>query len=418
MGGWLRGLGALLLLLLLTLFPQGGPAAPIPKHTYKNVEQLQISVRPTATVQISAMTSERLQEQKTKEEKTLRDLVALLQDVAKNIPTEEPSPPVTVDTVWKKLKSTNGGVPTMVSQTPSLTNEITVAFLKPISYASQSVILPSDTTATEKTMPEDHQSVTSYTDFPTKPLASDTNTAVKTKPFDQLTNGALSSLVESLKNVKKLHETLHKSMDKLRQESNNEKNPEEHLGKPVGADILDMIDMLFKTIGHAPSAVKNDPAFHKLIEKAESFLKDALEMTGEAEKKIMQSKEKEQEKKLELETNPTQSTILLVSQETTQVTSPSESIEKKAETQNKMRKLKSLLNLLSAFSPHHLSEVDKNSLPKKAAEDITERAMTVLNAIKNIFCGSPGRRTKKMLKRLLKEDMERDWKAKKEKRIS
>ncbi|KAJ7311187.1 hypothetical protein JRQ81_006797 [Phrynocephalus forsythii] len=170
---------------------------------------------------------------KTKE-KILRDLVAPLQDVAKNIPTEEPSPSVTVDTMWKKLKlklkSKNGGVPTVVSQTPSLTNEIITAFWKPRSDASKSVILPSDTTAIEKTTPEDHQSETSasvvYTDFPAlqKQLPSDTTTAVKTKSFDQLTNGALSILVEYLKNVKKSCEMLHRSMN-----------------KPVGADVLDMI---------------------------------------------------------------------------------------------------------------------------------------------------------------------------------
>ncbi|KAJ7311362.1 hypothetical protein JRQ81_006980 [Phrynocephalus forsythii] len=316
---------------------------------YENVEQLQISEEGT----------ESLQEQKTKEEKTLQELVGVLQDIVKNSPTEEPSAPVTVDTMWKKLKSTNGGGQTEASQATDLPNEITTEFLKSRSDASASVILHSDTTATEKTMPEDNQSETSasivYTDFPIKPLASDTTTAVKTKSFDQIINGALSSLVESLKSVKKLHETLHKSMNKLHQKINNEKNPEEHLGKPVGGDMLDMIDMQIKTI-------KNDPAFHNYIEKTESFLKDALEKTGEAEKKLMKSKEKEQEKKVELETNPSQSNIRPVSEGTIRATLPAESIEKKAEQQKEMEKIKSLVYELYGFTPQ-LSADDKNSPP-------------------------------------------------------
>ncbi|KAJ7311201.1 hypothetical protein JRQ81_006812 [Phrynocephalus forsythii] len=318
MGGWLQelvGLGALLLL-LLALFPQGGTTAP-----------------------------------KTKEEKTLQDLVGVLQEMVKYIPTEEPSQSVTVDTVWKKLKSTNGGGQTEASQATDLPNEITREFLKSRSDASASVILHSDTIAIEKTTPEDHQSETSasvlYTDFSTlqKPLASDTTTAVKTKSFDQLTNGALSSLVESLKNVEKSHDTLHKSMNKLQQESNNEKNPEEHLYKPVGGDIIDMIDMLIKTIKNTPNAVKNHPAFH--IEKAESFLKDSLEMTGEAEKQLMQSKEKKQEK---VESLPI-AVIQPVLEGTIRATIPSESQEKKAEEQKEMKKIKSLVYELYGVSP-------------------------------------------------------------------
>lgn len=382
----------------------------------------------------------------------MNDLVGLLQDMVKNIPTEqtqprlptelatvmesniESSPSVTVDTVWVNLKSKNGGMQTEASQTAALTNETTTpttAFWKLRSDASASVILHSDITASEKTTPEKLQSETSasvvYPNNTTseKPLASvsflienDTTTVGKSKTFDQLTNGALSSLVESLKNVKKLHGTLHTSTNKLQQES-NEKILEVHLHKPVGADILDLIDVLIKTIRNAPSTVKNDPALHNYIEKAESFLKDALELAGEAEKKLLQAKEQEQDKKVELETKPSPLTTLPVSDMTIKLTSsPSDSLAKKVEnTQMEMGKLKAFINLLYGFSPH-LTTYAENSPNKKAAEDIVDRAMTVLSAIKSIFCGNPGGRSKQMLKQLLKEDMELVRQAMKEKRIS
>nr|XP_020663814.1 uncharacterized protein LOC110086903 isoform X2 [Pogona vitticeps] len=413
------------------------------QDTYENVKQLQVSVLPTATVQISPEETDNLQDQKTKEEeKTLNDLVGLLQDMVKNIPTEqtqsqlptelatimesnvEPSPSVTADTDLMNLKSKNNGMQTEGSQTVALTNGITTpttAFWKPRSDASASIILQSAITASEKTTPENLRSETSasvlYSDTTTseKPLVSVSflleNTTTGGKSFDQLTNGALSSLVESLKNVQKLHETLHTSTDNPQQKNNKEKNLDINLHKPIGADILDLIDALIKTIKNAPSAVKNDPALHNYIEKAESFLKDALELAGEAEKKLRQAKEQGQVKKVELKINPSPSATLLVSE----VTSSPPLAKKVEDIQMEMGKLKAFINLLYGFSPH-FARYAENSPNKKVVEDIADRAMAVLNAIKSIFCGNPDGRSKQILKQLLKEDMELVKQAMKEKK--
>ncbi|XP_062998423.1 uncharacterized protein LOC134409568 [Elgaria multicarinata webbii] len=406
-------------------------------------------MQPTAVVHISSesMDNSKAQEPaesieiesaKEEEEKTLNDLVGLLQDMVKNIPTKqaeappltegptimisniEPSPSETADTVWVNMKPKADEMKIEPLETVVLTETAptTTAFWKLRNDASASVILHSDTTTSEKASLEDLQSETtasvlfSDSTTPEKTLVSvsllmetDTTTG-KSKSFDELTNGALASLVESLKNVKKLHVTLHKISNKPQDVHIHEKTPEAH--QPAGADILELIDTLILTIKNAPSPVKEDPALHKYIEKAESFLKNALELAAAAEKKLVQEK---QENKLELEIRPSPRpsppVTLPVSEVTIQlIPSSTEPLAKKAEdAQVEMGKLKAFINLLYGFSPH-LTSYAQNSPSQKIAEDIVERALAVLDAIKSIFCGNPEGRSKQMLKQLLKEDME------------
>ncbi|XP_061451721.1 FK506-binding protein 5-like [Rhineura floridana] len=604
-----------LLLCALLGFLLPGPPAESVHHTYENFKLMQIAVHPTMTVQISSEGPGNLKAQEApssieveatnEEEKTLNNLVGLLQDMVKNIPTEqaqtpqpteqarimvsniEPSPSETVDTVWVNMKPKMDGIePSQtVAMTRTVTPTTTTAFWKLRSDSSASVVLHTDKAISEKNTPENLEIETSasivlFSDktTPEKSLVSvsllmETDTTKqKAKTFDQLTNGALASLVESLKNVKKLHVTLHNGSNTPQQERNDEKAVEPHQQKPVSADILDLIDTLIKTVKNAPSSVKEDPALHIYIEKAESYLKNALELAGEAERRLEQDKkleeekkvnvvipplehekvnvmvpplehevtveipsleqerleeekkvevvlpplkhetvkvaippleereeekkvevvlpplkhetvkvaippleereeeekkmevvlpplkneivkveiphlkeekkvevvlpslkneivkvaippleerEEEEEKKVEVVLPPLPSGTVPVSAVTIQLPpSPPEPLAKKAENaQVEMGKLKAFINLLYGFSPH-LTAYAENSPNKKAAEDIIDRAMAVLDAIKSIFCGNPEGRSKLMLQQLLKEDMELVRQAMKERRVS
>lgn len=426
-----------------------------------------------------------------KEEETLNDLVNLLQDVVKNIPTElilsteQPptfwtpeivtSPSVAVDTVWVNVNPQSSEksrtIALMKKDTPT-----TTAFWKLRNDASASVILHSNTSPSENLPSETSESVILISEE-TSPgntgatisveLEKETTPKKEGKSFDQLTNGALASLVESLKNVQKSHMPL----------GNNEPQQKSHPvtlahHKPRGLDILEAIDTLIKTIKNAPSSVKEDPDLHEYVEEAEGYLKNALELAGEAERKLLQKKEQEMkldiellnppstappitemkldielpsslsseaseaEIKLEVEITPSPSTVPPVthveidispSPSTTASASasevdiilpPSESLEKKAEdTEKEMGKLKAFINLLYGFSPE-LTEYAENSPHKKMAQDIVERSMEVLEAIKSVFCGNPKKQSKQILKHLLQKDMELVRQAMKEKRAS
>ncbi|XP_026543690.1 uncharacterized protein LOC113425678 [Notechis scutatus] len=92
--------------------------------------------------------------------------------------------------------------------------------------------------------------------------------------------------------------------------------------------------------------------------------------------------------------------------------------EKKAEdTEKEMGKLKAFINLLYGFSPE-LTEYAENSPHKKMAQDIVERSMEVLDAIKSVFCGNPKKESKQILKQLLQKDMELVRQAMKGKKAS
>ncbi|XP_039225539.1 uncharacterized protein LOC120320130 isoform X4 [Crotalus tigris] len=350
----------------------------------------------------------------------------------------------------------------------------TTAFWKLRNDPTASVILHSNTNPSENLPSETSESVVLISEeaSPGNTLGTisiqvekEATTKGEGKSFDQLTNGALASLVESLKNVQKLHMTL----------DNNEPQQKSHPvklahHKPRGLDILEAIDTLIKSIKNAPSSVKEDPALREYVEEAEGYLKNALELAGEAERKLLQKKEQqmkldiellnppstappitemkldievpsslsseasEAEIKLDVEITPSPSTVPPATQvgidrspspstapsvtEVDIILPASESLEKKAEdTEKEMGKLKAFINLLYGFSPE-LTEYIENSPHKKMAQDIVERSMEVLDAIKSVFCENPKKQSKQILKQLLQKDMELVRQAMKEKRAS
>ncbi|XP_058012220.1 uncharacterized protein LOC131184643 isoform X2 [Ahaetulla prasina] len=500
-GSPVAGRRLLLLLLLpgalLSFLPQATPH-PSVTHRYENVKAVEISVQPTAVEEVISGGKDAVEVQQPsntgeiaakQEEETLNDLVNLLQDVVKNIPTElvmstehppnfgtpeiVTSPSVAVDTVWVNVNPQNSEksrtIALMKKDTPT-----TTAFWKLRNDVSASVILHSDASPSEDLPSETSESVILLSEEPSPgntlstisvQLEKEATTKKEGKSFDQLTNGALASLVESLRNVQKLHMP----------QGNNKPQQKSHPvtlahHKPRGLDILEAIDTLIKTIKNAPSSVKEDPDLHEYVEEAEGYLKNALELSGEAERKLLQKKEQEMkpdiellnppstappitemkldielppslsseasaaEIKLDVEVTPSPSTVPPVTRveidispspstspsasEVDIILPPSESLEKKAEdTEKEMGKLKAFINLLYGFSPE-LTEYAENSPHKKMAQDIVERSMEVLDAIKSVFCGNPKKQSKQVLKHLLQKDMELVRQAMKEKKAS
>lgn len=412
----------------------------------------------------------------------------LLQDVVKNIPTElalsseQPptllapnvatSPSVAVDTVWVNVNPQSSEKSKTIALV-KMDTPTTTAFWKLRNDATASVVLHSNTSPSENLPSETSESVVLISEeaSPGNSLGTisvqvekEATTKGEGKSFDQLTGGALASLVESLKNVQKLHMTL----------DNNEPQQKSHPvklahHKPRGLDILEAIDTLIKSIKNAPPSVKEDPALHEYVEEAEGYLKNTLELAGEAERKLLQKKEQqmkvdiellnppstappitemrldvelpslsseasEAEMKLDVDISPSPSTAPPATQveidispspstapparEVDIVLPASESLEKKAEdTEKEMGKLKAFINLLYGFSPE-LTEYTENSSHKKMAQDIVERSMEVLDAIKSVFCENPKKQSKEILKQLLQKDMELVRQAMKEKRAS
>ncbi|XP_028562686.2 uncharacterized protein LOC114584774 isoform X1 [Podarcis muralis] len=540
----------LLRALLLGFLLPGAPAQRV-HHTFDNIKEMQIALNPTMTVQISSETADNLQalepshifevETTNEEEKTLNNLVGLLQDMVKNIPTAsaqaqtpkptetativishpepshpEPSPSEAVGTVLLNLNPKTEGIQVESLETVALISENTpttsTAFWDLRNDAGASVVLHSDIVTPEGNT-EEQTETSVFNSAETTPdqslvsvsflLETDTTTQ-KAMTFDQLTNGALASLVESLRNVRKMHVKLtHTSNEPKHSETSVTQSPE----KSVSAEILELIDRLIETIKNAPSAVIEDPALNTYLGKAESYLKSALELAGEAEKRLGKGKAEEvmevvipstgsenvtvvipsmeaenvtvvippsesekvtvvfphtesenvpvviphtesekvtvviphtepekkveaqgppsgqewveTEKKVEVVLPPLPSETVPVSTVAVQLpASPSESVAEKAEeAQVEMGKLKAFINLLYGFSPH-LTAYAQNSANKKVGEDIVDRAMAVLHAIKSIFCGNPEGQSKLMLQQLLKEDMELVRQAMKEKRVS
>ncbi|XP_053221757.1 uncharacterized protein LOC128402030 isoform X2 [Podarcis raffonei] len=527
----------LLRALLLGFLLPGAPAQRV-HHTFDNIKEMQIALNPTMTVQISSEAADNLQalepshifevETTNDEEKTLNNLVGLLQDMVKNIPTAsaqsqtpkptetatiiishpepshpEPSPSEAVGTVLLNLNPKTEGIQVESLETVTLTNENTpttsTAFWDLRNDAGASVVLHSDIVTPEGNTEEQTETSVFYSAETTPDqslvsvsflLETDTTTQ-KAMTFDQLTNGALASLVESLRNVRKMHVKLtHTSNESKHSETAVSQSPE----KSVSAEILELIDRLIETIKNAPSAVIEDPALNTYLGKAESYLKSALELAGEAEKRLGKGKAEEvmevvipstgsenvtvvipsmeaenvtvvippsesekvtvviphtesenvpvviphtepekveaqgppsgqqwveTEKKVEVVLPPLPSETVPVSTVAVQLpASPPESVAEKAEeAQVEMGKLKAFINLLYGFSPH-LTAYAQNSANKKVGEDIVDRAMAVLHAIKSIFCGNPEGQSKLMLQQLLKEDMELVRQAMKEKRVS
>ncbi|XP_015273977.1 PREDICTED: arp2/3 complex-activating protein rickA-like, partial [Gekko japonicus] len=477
------------------------------QHTFENVKLLQISMHPTAAVEFSSKEEESPQDEddskaaeeaeaKEEEEKTLNELVDVLQDMVQDIPTEKAELPLhtillptvplpteppevastvlevastvleasqseTASTVWVDLKSTPQEEEVETPETVVVADQITpgspTSILEMQKGTSELVVQHTDQTATEKPL-------VSVSLFIKK-----STTKKSVKNFDQLTNGALSNLEQSLENVEKLDGILDTFTKKpVDQESEEGKV---HKKKLTAEEILDLIEKLIETLKSTPSFVKEDRNLYKYIQTAETYIKEALELTEKAEKKVQQetpvlpsthppAREKEilvvhtpeplpvpvpeplpvptpeplpepTPEPLPVPTpeplpEPTPEPLPVPTPEPFPVPTvivhsisppPVPLAEKVEDAQVEMGKLKAFINLLYGFSPH-LTTYTQNAAHKKVAEDIVERALAVLHAIKSVFCGSEEARSKQALKELLKEDMELVNQAMKTKRVS
>ncbi|KAM3828179.1 sperm equatorial segment protein 1 isoform 2-T2 [Vipera latastei] len=375
-GGGFPVAGLLLLLpgVLLSFLPRATPH-PSVTHRYENVKVVEISVQPTAAEELVSEGKDTIEVQlpsntgetaAKKEQQTLNDLVNLLQDVVKNIPTEpalsseQPptllapnvatSPSVAVDTVWVNVNPQSSEksktIALMKMDTPT-----TTAFWKLRNDATASVVLHSNTSPSENLPSETSESVVL--------ISEDAG------PGNSL--GTISVQVEKEATTK----------------------------------------------GEAPPIT---------------------EMRLDVELPSLSSEASEAEMKLDVDISPSPSTAPPATQveidispspstapparEVDIVLPASESLEKKAEdTEKEMGKLKAFINLLYGFSPE-LTEYTENSPHKKMAQDIVERSMEVLDAIKSVFCENPKKQSKEILKQLLQKDMELVRQAMKEKRAS
>ncbi|XP_077173414.1 uncharacterized protein LOC143827617 isoform X2 [Paroedura picta] len=459
--------------LLALLPPPRAPQAQNVQHTYENVKLMQISMQPTASVQI-ASEEERSPEnpddskaagapeaETKEEEKTLNDLVGVLQDMVKDIPTVRvrrpihtiplptvplsPEPPVvmttalkaseseTASTVWVTLEPTPEEVVTGTEGTET----VVVASNAP--PASPTPVLETQNVTSESVVLHPTQTPTQKPEVSVSLVVEKATTQKKSKTLDQLTHGALSNLEQSLANVKKLNGIL----------DTFTKKPEDQAGeggtapekKPNAEEILDLIANLIETLKNTPSFVKEDRNLYKYIQIAETYIKEALELTEKAGKKLQEEKPfmsptatpaPETEIPLvhvpgtEIPPVPVPETeISLVHEPETaisvvheagplpvptpvvhSISPPQVPLAKKAEdAQVEMGKLKAFINLLYGFSPH-LTSYSQNTAHKKVAEDLVDRALAVLHAIKSVFCGSEEAESKQALKQLLKEDLE------------
>ncbi|XP_034291387.1 uncharacterized protein LOC117676197 isoform X2 [Pantherophis guttatus] len=358
--------------------PQGtpDPAGSGVTHRYENVKAVEISVQPTAVEEVISVGKDAVEVQQLsntgeiaakKEEQTLNDLVNLLQDVVKNIPTglvlstEQPptfwtpeivtSPSVAVDTVWVNVNPQSSDksrtIALMKKDTPT-----TTAFWKLRNDASASVILHSDTSPSENLPSETSESVI----------------LISEEPSPGNTLGTISVQLEK------------------------EATPKKE-APPITEMKLDI---------ELPSSLSS--------EASEAEIKLDIEITPSPSTVPPVTQ-------VEIDISPSPSTTASAS-EVDIILPPSESLEKKAEaTEKEMGKLKAFINLLYGFSPE-LTEYAENSPHKKMAQDIVERSMEVLEAIKSVFCGNPKKQSKQILKHLLQKDMELVRQAMKEKRTS
>ncbi|XP_038275340.1 uncharacterized protein LOC119862545 isoform X2 [Dermochelys coriacea] len=217
----------------------------------------------------------------------------------------------------------------------------------------------------------------------------------KSKTFDQLTNGSLENLVQSLKNVKKLKqkqktltetENITKEAEKLKHVAKVKKihvyDKVKH--RPAGEVILEKIEKLKKLLQKPPDYVKENPHLKEYVESSENYITKSLMLEKEAEASLGQ-----------LYHQPKPSP-------------PKEKVEQNAEEVEQdmaeIRKLRAFINLLYDFSPQlatYIGSSDKKYVP----EDISVKAIAVLDAMKHVFCGSQAEQNKSVLKKLLEDDI-------------
>ncbi|XP_058012222.1 mucin-2-like isoform X3 [Ahaetulla prasina] len=378
-GSPVAGRRLLLLLLLpgalLSFLPQATPH-PSVTHRYENVKAVEISVQPTAVEEVISGGKDAVEVQQPsntgeiaakQEEETLNDLVNLLQDVVKNIPTElvmstehppnfgtpeiVTSPSVAVDTVWVNVNPQNSEksrtIALMKKDTPT-----TTAFWKLRNDVSASVILHSDAS-------------------PSEDLPSETSESVILLSEEPSPGNTLSTISVQLE-----------------KEATTKKE-----APPITEMKLD---------------IELPPSLSSEASAAEIKLDVEVTPSPSTVPPVT---------RVEIDISPSPSTSPSAS-EVDIILPPSESLEKKAEdTEKEMGKLKAFINLLYGFSPE-LTEYAENSPHKKMAQDIVERSMEVLDAIKSVFCGNPKKQSKQVLKHLLQKDMELVRQAMKEKKAS
>ncbi|XP_067412186.1 sperm equatorial segment protein 1-like [Emydura macquarii macquarii] len=384
------------------------PAAPAMQalqHTFESVKHIKISVHPTSSVQISSIGTDNLTiyeshttpfgSEEKKEEKTLRSLVDILQDMIQDVPTQRTPTEQTIitpnivksyvngsiDSLWLNVGRKHGQKRKKSKQKAAVTRTFTTPTTTPFwrlrTGTEVSVIL--------------HTNESSSSTTPLKTLFFTFQNAVpkrKSKTFDQLTNGSLENLVQSLKNVKKHKETenITKKPGKLKHVAKVKKLPlyEKVKHQPLGEAILEKIEKLKKLLQKPPDYVKQNPHLKEYVESSESYITKALRLGKEAEASVDQlyhqptpppSKEEVEQNTEELE------------QDTAEV-----------------RKLRAFINLLYDFSPQLTTYID-SSAKKNVPEDISEKAIAVLDAMKHVFCGTQAEQNKKVLKKLLEDDI-------------
>uniref|UniRef100_A0A7M4DXF3 Sperm equatorial segment protein 1 n=1 Tax=Crocodylus porosus TaxID=8502 RepID=A0A7M4DXF3_CROPO len=293
-----------------------------------------------------------------KEEKTLKNLVNILQNIAQHVPTEGPAPEEitssfidpnfnkTLDAVWLSVPQKHVTRQKMPAVTQKLTT--TTPFWTIRTDPDVSIVL--------------HANKSSNNSSPTTPLKR-----------------VVISLQTSLKRVHELQkmQNITKTVESWKEVSRKKKRP--HIHKKVkhehiGKAILEMIEKLTKEIQNAPDYVKQNPHINQYVESAGDDVKKVLLLEKEAENSL--------EQLYHLEPSPSPPTAVV-----------------KPDTE----KLRKLINLLYDIGPHITTYLD-SSTEKLIPEDINEKAVAVLKAFKHVFCQSQAKQ-KRILKKLLEDDI-------------
>ncbi|KAG6938707.1 hypothetical protein G0U57_005165, partial [Chelydra serpentina] len=378
------------------------------QHTFKNVKHIKISVHPTSSIQVSSSGTDNLTiyeshttpfvSEEKKEEKTLRSLVEILQDMIQDVPTQRTPTEQTIITPKIVKSYVNEGVASLwlnvgpkqklqkskkkAAVTRKFTTSTTTPFWRLRTGTEVSVVL--------------HTNESSSSTTPLKKIFITFENAVpkrKSKTFDQLTNGSLENLVQSLKNVKKLKqktqtetENITKKAEKLKHVAKVKKlhvyDKVKH--RPAGEAILEKIEKLKKLLQKLPDYVKHNPHLKEYVESSENYITKSLMLEKEAEASLGQRYHQ-----------PTPSP-------------PKEKVEQNTEEVEQdtaeIRKLRAFINLLYDFSPQlttYIDSSDKEYVP----ENISVKAIAILDAMKRVFCGSQAEQNKKVLKKLLENDI-------------
>nr|XP_025044980.1 uncharacterized protein LOC102453278 isoform X1 [Pelodiscus sinensis] len=375
------------------------------QHTLETVKHIKITVNPTSSIQVTTLGTDNLTiyeshtipfgSEEKKEEKTLKSLVAILQDMIQNVPTQASPTEQTlftpnivksyvnqsIDSLWLNVGQKYGIKQKKSKKKSAVTKKITVSTTTPFwrlrTDTDVSVVL--------------HTNESSSSTTPLKKLFMTYENGVltkKSKTFDQLTNGSLENLVQSLKYVQKLKETenITKKVEKQKHVAKVKKlhvyDTVKH--QPVGEAILEKIKKLKKLLQKPPDYVKQNPHLKEYVESSESYIKKALIVEKEAEASLGQ-----------LYHQPKPSP-------------PEEKVEEKTveveEDTAEIRKLRAFINLLYDFSPQLTTYIDSSN-KKYVPEDISKKATAILDAMKHVFCGIQAEQNKKVLKKLLEDDI-------------